>query len=151
MLVMKIDAVLAIALFLSLPSIFAGNAAEETAVLQAEREICNAYLKGDVEAITRNVMEDYTVTNSRGEITGRDQDIDDAKKRDPKYEIFENHDMKVRVYGDTAVVTGRTHLKGISGAKPFDSEIQFTDTLIKDNGRWRLLAVHASNLPKKTQ
>ena len=52
MLVMKITTVLAIALFLSLPSIFAGNAAEETAVLQAEREICNAYPKGDVEAIT---------------------------------------------------------------------------------------------------
>jgi ketosteroid isomerase-like protein len=137
-------------LFLAAWPIHACAAGEDEAIFQTEREICVAYLKGDVDAIARNVMEDYTVTNSRGEITGRDQDIDDAKKRDPKYEIFENHEMKVRVHGSTAVVTGRTHLKGISGGKLFDSEIQFTDTLIKDKGRWRLLAVHASNLPKKT-
>ena len=143
---MKTAVVLAIALFLSLPSVLPQSVGEEAAVLQAEHEICAAYLKGDVYAIARNVMEDYTVTNSRGEVTGRAQDLDDAKKRDPKYEIFENHDMKVRIYGGTAVVTGRTHLKGISGGKPFDSEIQFTDTLIKESGRWRLLAVHASKV-----
>jgi len=148
---MKIGAVFTSILFLAASQVPAQATDEEAAVLQAEREICDAYLKGDVDAISRNVMEDYSVTNSRGEITGRAQDIDDAKKRDPKYEIFENHDMKVRVHGDTAVVTGRTRLQGISGGKPFDSEIQFTDTLIKDGGRWRLLAVHASNLPKKAQ
>ena len=48
-----------------------------------------------------------------------------------------------------AVVTGKTHTKGISGGKPFDSLFQFTDTLVKDGGRWRLLASHASKLPAK--
>jgi hypothetical protein len=59
-------------------------------------------------------MEDYTLTNSRGTITTRADDIEEAKKSDPKCEIFENHDMKVRVHADTAVVLGITHAKGIS-------------------------------------
>jgi len=65
-------------------------------------------------------MEDYTLTNSLCKITTRADDIGEAKKNDPKYEIFENYDMKVRVHGDTAIVTGKTHTKGISGANPFD-------------------------------
>jgi ketosteroid isomerase-like protein len=124
---------------------------EEDAVLQTERELAVSYLKGDVVAITRGVMEDYTLTDSHGEVTLRAQDLDEAKKSDPKYEIFENHDMKVRVHGDTAVVVGLTHLKGISGGKPFEAELQFTDTFIKDAGRWRLLAGHVSVPSKKAQ
>ena len=84
-----------------------------------------------------------------GKITTRADDIGEAKKNDPKYEIFENYDVKVRVHGDTAVVTGKTRTKGISGGKPFDSQFQFTDTLVKDGGRWRLLAGHVSKLPTK--
>jgi len=94
-------------------------------------------------------MEDYTLTKSKGKITTRADDIDEAKKNDPKYEIFENYDMKARVHGDAAVVTGKTHTKGISGGKPFDSQFQFTDTFVKDGGRWRLLAGHVSKLPAK--
>ena len=122
---------------------------EGNAVLQTERDPATAYLKSDADGIAQGVMEDYTLTNSAGKITTRADDIDEAKKNDPKYEIFENYDMKVRVHGDTAVVTGKTHTKGVSGGKPFDSVFQFTDTFVKDGGRWRLLAGHVSKLPAK--
>jgi len=119
---------------------------EEDAVLQAERELADAYLNSDADGIARGVMEDYTLTNSTGKITTRAHDLDEATKKDPKYEVLENTGMKVRVHGNTAVVTGETHTKGISGGKPFDSKFQFTDTFIKDAGRWRLLAGHVSKL-----
>src|SRR5437773_916607 len=139
---------IATAAFLALmPFTSAQAASQEESVLQAERDLALAYQKSDPEGIGRGVMEDYTLTNSRGKITTRANDIEEAKKVDPKYEIFENHDMKVRVHGDTAVVLGITHTKGISGGKAFDSEFQFTDTFVKDGGRWRLLAGHVSKLP----
>ena len=84
--------------------------------------------------IAQGVMEDCTLTNSMGKITTRAEDIGKAKKNDPQYEIFENYDMKVCVHGDTAVVTGKTHTKGISGGKPFGFQFQFTDTFVKDGG-----------------
>ena len=122
---------------------------EGNAVLQTERDLATAYLKSDADGIAQGVMEDYTLTNSMGKITTRGDDIGEAKKNDPKYEIFENYDMKVRVHGATAVVTGKTHTKGVSGGKPFDFQFQFTDTFVKDGGRWRLLAGHVSKLPAK--
>ena len=119
---------------------------EENAVLKAERELADAYLNSDAEGIARGVMGDYTLTNSTGKITTRAHDLDEATKKDPKYDVFENTGMKVRVHGNTAVVTGQTRTKGVSGGKPFDSKFQFTDTFIKDGGRWRLLAGHVSKL-----
>lgn len=93
---------------------------EANAVLQTERDLATAYLKSDADGIEQGMMEDYTLTNSMGKITTRADDIGEAKKNDPKYEIFENCDMNVRVHGDTALARGKTHTKGVSGAKPFD-------------------------------
>jgi ketosteroid isomerase-like protein len=146
---MKIAAVFALTFLTSLMLALAQESDEANAVLQTERDLATAYLKSDADGIAQGVMEDYTLTNSIGKITTRADDIGEAKKNDPKYEIFENYDMKARVHGDTAVVTGKTHTKGVSGGKPFDFQFQFTDTFVKDGGLWRLLAGHVSKLPAK--
>ena len=146
---MQIAGVFALTFLTSLMLALAQGSDEANAVVQTERDLATAYLKSDADGIAQGVMEDYTLTNSMGKITTRADDIGEAKKNDPKYEIFENCDMKVRVHGDTAVVTGKTHTKGISGGKPFDFQFQFTDTFVKDGGRWRLLAGHVSKLPAK--
>jgi ketosteroid isomerase-like protein len=146
---MKTTAVFALMFLTSLLLVFAQESDDANAVLQTERDLAAAYQRGDADRIAHGVMEDYTLTNSTGKITTRADDIAEAKKNDPKYEIFENYDMKVRVHGGTAVVIGKTHTKGISGGKPFDSQFQFTDTFVKEGGLWRLLASHASKLPAK--
>ncbi len=146
---MKIASVFALTFLASFVLVFAHGNDPANELIQTERALAAAYQKGDADGIAQGVMEDYTLTNSMGKITTRADDLDEAKKNDPKYEIFENYDMKVRVHGDTAVVTGKTHAKGISGGKPFDAQFQFTDTFVKDGGRWRLLAGHVSKLPSK--
>ena len=146
---MKTTTVLALAFLASSLLVSAQESDEANAVLQTERDLAMAYQRGDADRIAQGVMEDYTLTSSTGKVTTRSDDIAQAKKNDPKYEIFENYDMQARVHGDAAVVTGKTHTKGISGGKLFDSLFQFTDTFVKDGGRWRLLASHASKLPPK--
>src|SRR6266566_8251728 len=143
---MKLFPGLSIASFMCAATIFAQTPAEEmTAVIQAERDGCAAYLQGDAEKIANFLTEDYTLTNSKGEISARADDIADAKSGRVHYDEFENYDMKVRLYGDsTAVVTGRTKLKGVYDGKPVDKIVQFTDTLVKQNGHWRLAAGHVS-------
>jgi len=119
------------------------RASDEDDVLRAERELALCYQNSDAACIEQGVMEDYTLTNSKGKITTRADDLEEARKHDPKYEIFQNRDMKVRLRGDSAVVIGITHAKGISGGQPFDAEFRFTDTFVKDHGRWRLWAGQA--------
>jgi ketosteroid isomerase-like protein len=120
---------------------------ESAAVVQAERDGCAAYLQGDAQKIASFLTDDYTLTNSKGEITTAVDDLEDAKTGRVHYDVFENYDMKVRVYGGhTAVVMGKTKIKGNAQGKPIDIIVQFTDTFVKQNDRWRLAAGHVSRL-----
>jgi hypothetical protein len=56
--------------------------------------------------------------------------------------------MKVRLFGDVAVVTGRTLVKGKAGETAVDGEFQFTDVLFHAGGRWRAVSGHASRIVK---
>jgi len=53
-------------------------------------------------------------------------------------------DVRVRVFGDAAVVTGRTHGAGEVAGTPYDVVIRFTDVFVRRNGRWEAVASHAS-------
>ena len=120
---------------------------ESAAVLQAERDGCVAYQRGDAAKIANFLTDDYTLTNSTGEISTAADDIEDAKSGRVHYDVFENYDMKVRIYDDhTAIVTGKTKVKGNAQGKPIDIIVQFTDTFVKQSGRWRLAAGHVSRL-----
>src|SRR5213079_141763 len=90
---MKLFPGLLIASFMSAATIFAQTPAEETtAVLQAERDGCAAYLNGDAEKIANFLTEDYTLTNSKGEISARADDLADATSGKVHYTGFENYD-----------------------------------------------------------
>ena len=94
-------------------------------------------------------MPEFTLTLSSGEVNTRADEINELRSGKVHYDVFENYDMKARVYGDsTAVVLGKTRVKGTADGKPFDRVVQFTDTLIKRDGRWQLAAGHVSRLEK---
>src|SRR5205809_7443651 len=81
---------------------------------------------------------DFTLTLSNGEASTRADEINELRSGKVHYDLFENYDMQARLYGnDTAVVLGKTRVKGRSDGKPFDRVAQFTDTLKNRNGRWQ--------------
>ena len=117
-------------------------------VLQFERDACKAFLEADVVALERVLTPDFTLTLSNGEVSTRSDEINELRSGKVHYDVFENYDMLARLYGDTAVVLGKTRVKGIADGKPFDRVVQFTDTLIKRDGRWQLAAGHVSRIEK---
>lgn len=134
--------------FASVTRILAQTPADQSvAVLQAERDGCAAYLRGEADKIANFLTDDYTLTNSKGKISTAADDIEDAKSGRVHYEVFENYDMKVRLYGGhTGIVTGKTKVKGTAEGKPIDIVVQFTDTFVKQGDQWRLAAGHVSRL-----
>ena len=128
-----------------------GQSAAEKEVLQFERDACKPFLDADVAGLERVLTPDFTLTLSNGQVSTRTNEIDELRSGKVHYEIFENYDMQSRMYGDNmAVVLGKTRVKGESDGKPFDRVVQFTDTLIKRDGRWQLAAGHVSRLEKQT-
>ena len=118
-------------------------------VLQFERDACKAFLDANVAALERVLTPDFTLTLSNGDVSTRADEINELRSGKVHYDVFENYDMIARLYGDnTAVVLGKTRVKGIAEGKPFDRVVQFTDTLIKRDGRWQLAAGHVSSVTK---
>ncbi len=117
-----------------------------SAILKAEAVLCRAFERGDAVTLGRGLDARFTLTSSRGEVTDRAQNLAEVAKRDPAYEVFRNHEQKVRLYGDAAIVTGITTVKGHSGADAFAADFQYTDTWIRRDGHWLLAASHASRI-----
>ena len=118
-------------------------------VLQFERDACKAFLDAEVATLERVLTPDFTLTLSNGEVETRADEITQLRSGKVHYDVFENYDMLARLYGnDTAVVLGKTRVKGAADGKQFDRIVQFTDTLIKRNGGWQLAAGHVSRIEK---
>jgi Domain of unknown function (DUF4440) len=121
----------------------------EQEVLQFERNACKAFLDADPVALERVLTPDFTLTLSNGDVSTRGNEIDELRNGKVHYDVFENYDMKARLYHDNmAVVLGKTRVKGTAQGKSFDRVVQFTDTLIKRDGSWQLAAGHVSRLEK---
>lgn len=126
-----------------------GQTSAEKEVLQFERDACKAFLDADAAGLERVLTPDFTLTLSNGEVSTRANEINELRSGKVHYDVFENYDMTARLYQDnTAVVLGKTRVKGTSEGKPFDRVVQFTDTLVKRDGRWQLAAGHVSRLEK---
>src|SRR5689334_3187198 len=122
---------------------------DERDVLHFERDACKAFLDADATALERVLTPDFTLTLSNGDVSTRADEINELHNGKVHYDVFENYDMLARLYGkDTAIVLGKTRVKGTADGKPFERVLQFTDTLVKRDGRWQLAAGHVSRIEK---
>jgi len=137
-------ALIAASVCLTAPVLARDDPRTEKAVIQTLHRACAAYERGDIQAMEQLLTEDFTLTNSAGTVTTRHDDIELARKGAVQYDVFRNKDMKARLHGDAAIVTGRTIVKGSSGKNDFDAEFQFTDTLVLQEGKWRVASSHVS-------
>ncbi|NOK18255.1 nuclear transport factor 2 family protein [Corallococcus carmarthensis] len=123
-------------------------AQDERELLKVEAALCRAFETADVATLRKSLDARFTLTDSRGTVTDLEQNLAEVAKKDPVYEVFRNHHQKIRLYGDAAVVTGITTLKGHSGKTQFEGDFQFTDTWVYRDGQWKLAASHATRLAK---
>ena len=135
-------------ILLALAPFVAVAAGEEQALIDLENRLSEANRTGDVDFVARLEDEKYTLTNSRALVSHRADDLEELRKRDPSYEVFKTHDMQARVYGDTGVVIGIVSLKGTSGGQPFEADMRFTDTFVKRDGEWKIVAAQVTKIPK---
>jgi len=121
---------------------------DERELLHTEAVLCAAFEQGDAATLRRGLDPTFTLTDSHGQVTGFARNVDDVTRRDPAYDVFRNHDQQVRLYGDAAVVTGITTVRGRSGKDAFAADFQYTDTWIRRADGWKIVASHASRLDK---
>jgi len=121
----------------------------EQALLKLEQNWTNANVKADVAFLDRILADDYTWTDNDGVLWTKAQNLAAIKSGELKIPSMVTDDMKVRIYGDAAVVTGRNTAKATLKGKDVSGQERWTDTWIKRDGRWRCVATHSSKIATK--
>jgi ketosteroid isomerase-like protein len=112
--------------------------------------LARAWLAGDRMEIENIIASDWTLTGPDGRVSTRADVLRDVfVARTHRIIAITVDDVHARVFGDAAVVTGRTHGRGESANTPYDVVIRFTDVFIRRDGRWQAVASHASLLTSK--
>jgi ketosteroid isomerase-like protein len=116
----------------------------ESTLTKMEHDLTAAILKRNVGAIDPVIASDFEFTAPDGKMQGKAQFISDVKSGDLALESSELSDMKVRVYGDAAVVTYATTDKGKYKGQDIDGRYRWTDVFVRRGGKWQIVAGHGT-------
>jgi ketosteroid isomerase-like protein len=114
------------------------------ALTSAEEKWVDALQKSDAGALDSILADSYGETDEQGHRSDKQAVLSALKSGDLKLSSIKLSDMEVHTYGDAAVVTGSASQAGTFKGEPLPSSVVFTDTFIKQNGKWRAVASHRS-------
>jgi ketosteroid isomerase-like protein len=120
----------------------------EQTLMQMERDVTAAFLKRDVASIEPLFAPDFAFTGPDGKVQTKAQLLADVKSGDLSLESSDIEDMKVRVYGDAAVVTYSTTDKGKYKGQDIGGKYRWTDVFIRRGGKWQLVAGQGTPIPQ---
>jgi ketosteroid isomerase-like protein len=105
----------------------------------------------DAATMDQILADDFVLVTGRGKIFSKADLLDSARKKEATYERQDEEpgSQKVRVWGDTAVVTALLWIKSVQEGKPADYKLWFSDTYVRTPTGWRYVFGQASlPLPK---
>jgi ketosteroid isomerase-like protein len=121
----------------------------EQELIKLENEWADAWVKSDVAFHDRIMADDYTWTSPWGEIVTKADNLALVKSGEDMIASWVLADMKVRVYGEAAVVSGRDTIKETYKGEDVSSQNRWTHTWVKRAGRWQCVAGHSSEIAQK--
>jgi ketosteroid isomerase-like protein len=133
-----------------LPAVaLASVADDEKAVAALDTQYQKAVEQNDAATMDRILADDFVLVTGRGVVYTKADLLKDARDKTEVYERQEDSQQKVRVWGDTAVVTALLSVKGTSAGKPIEYQLWFSDTYVRTPKGWRYVFGQASlPLPK---
>lgn len=115
---------------------------EAASVKALELKLLDCYKLRQVEVFANILDDDFVITFEDGSTYSKTGYLAYSASSSTHIEMAEIPEMKVRVHGDTAIVTGVYHEKGLDAQKTYDYRDRFTDVWMKKAGKWRLVAAH---------
>ena len=95
--------------------------------------------KNDADGMDRILLDDFVLVVGNGTVYNKADLLKSARDKDVVWEhqVEDKGSQKVRVWGDTAVVTAKLWLKGMSGSTAIDKKLWFSDTYVRTTKGWR--------------
>ncbi len=120
----------------------------EQLLTQTERDGNEATVKKDVATLEKLLADDWVGQSPSGTQT-KAQSLADLKSEDQKFDSITLSEMKVRVFGDTAIVTGGLDAKSTYKGKDTSGHFLWIDVFVKRQGRWLDVASQITPLAKQ--
>lgn len=106
-----------------------------------------ARIDGNVAFLEHFYATEFRVQTMDGKVVTRADDIGLFARREVRPETIRHGPLDIRVYGDTAVVTGVDDMHGTYRGNSGSVRLRFTDVLVRRDGRWQLVVQQATPAP----
>jgi hypothetical protein len=120
-------------------------------VASRDRELNALIVAHDAEGARAYYDDQFVLTTSSGKAKSKADLLAEIARPGLVLEVNETSDHEVRIVDQTAVLTGVLHQKGTIDGKAFDVRLRVTDTWVRVDGEWRILAGHASVIAPPAQ
>jgi ketosteroid isomerase-like protein len=125
------------------------NADDEQALIKIQHDSAEARMKGDRSYTRRLEAENCTVVWPDGSIVNKREDLR-SMTGDIVFTEFKIDDLQVRLYGDTGIVVGQGTIKAHERKQNLlGGKFAWTDTFIKQNDEWKVVASQVTPVLKK--
>ena len=115
-------------------------------LLKLEEDFAKAIVSNDADAVAQFVSDDWIIIDPDGGVIDKGRFLAVMRSGALTHEAMESTDVRLRAYGDTAVVTAVTSTKGKFMGQEFTSRERATDVFVKLDGRWQCVLTHLTRL-----
>lgn len=133
-------------LLILLPALAAAQAPADEVRAADSRRIA-ATVRGDASELGALLAEELTYTHTTGQVESREEHLAAISAGKLDYQSIDRTEDQVRIYGDTAVITGRADMKVNAQGKDLVLAIRFTAVWVKGEKGWRMVAWQSTRLP----
>ena len=116
------------------------------AIRKLDEERIQAQIHADAAALERIYADDFIGIGPSGTVRTKPQVLVDFTSHDLKFQSITTDDVRIRVYGNTVVETGRSTMVGQDKGRVVPRDNRFTRVWVRRQGRWQLVANHYSTL-----
>jgi len=128
------------------------NAQDRVALIAALTRQADAWDKAivskDRAAIEANMADDFRQIGSNGEVETKRSFVDDLVSPELLIDPYTVEDFDVRLYGEVALLSGRTRMTGRYQGRPFSSHYRYIDVYVRTAGQWKIVSVQTTRMAK---
>ena len=125
------------------------TSADEVEVRALNEASGQAQVQRDIATLDRLLADDFVLTRANGLVSDKAQNLSEIQSGGISFSSYENDDVRVRFYGDAAVVTGQVTASGTNKGQDFSGRFRYTKVFVKRDGRWQIVAWHATTMPQQ--
>jgi ketosteroid isomerase-like protein len=130
----------------SLPFSHHDNASSHKEIEGLEQDWRSATLSSNLTELDHLLADDYLGVTANGTLETKADLLAMRRSGTTRFSQLNLTDLKVRVYGDTAVVTSRAEVSGTNGGTDISGRYRYTRVYNRRNGQWRIVSFEASRI-----